>query len=71
MKKFTKKQAKKMFNTKVKQGVANKNQIDLTNELNKIKGVTATLIYPHELLALGYTETQIAELQNKKILIID
>lgn len=71
MKKFTKKQAKRMFNTKVKQGVATKKQIDLTNELNKIKGVTATLIYPSELLTLGYTEEQIAELQNKKVLIID
>lgn len=70
MKKFTKKQAKKMFNTKVKQGVATKKQINIVNEMNKIEGVTTTLIYPHELLALGYTEEQIAELQNKQALIL-
>ncbi|EPM8138122.1 hypothetical protein ACTRH3_002806 [Enterococcus faecalis] len=71
MKKFTKKQAKRMFNIKVKQGVATKKQINIVNEMNKIEGVTNTLIYPSELLALGYTEEQIAELQNKKVLIID
>ena len=70
MKKFTKKQAKRMFNIKVKQGVATKKQINIVNEMNKIKGVTNTLIYPSELLALGYTEEQIAELQNKQALII-
>lgn len=66
MKKLTKKQIKKILNTKVKPEDITKEDIELLNELNKIKGVTATLIYPHELLALGYTETQIAELQNKK-----
>lgn len=71
MKKLTKKQIKKILNTKVKPEDITKEDIELLNELNKIKGVTATLIYPHELLALGYTETQIAELQNKKVLIID
>lgn len=70
MKKLTKKQAKKMFKSKVKQGVATKEQINIVNEMNKIKGVTTTLIYPHELLALGYTEEQIAELYNKQALII-
>lgn len=69
MKKLTKKQAKKMFEDKVKQGVATKEQINIVNELNKIKGATATLISHTELLALGYTEEQIAELQNKQTLI--
>ncbi|HHB0742667.1 TPA: hypothetical protein ACOAXA_002940 [Enterococcus faecalis] len=71
MKKITKKQAKKMFNNKVKQGVATKKQIDTVNEMNKMEGVTATLIYPSDLLALGYTVEQVAELQNKQALIID
>lgn len=71
MKKFTKKQAKKMFEDKVKQGVATKKQIKIVNEMNKLEGITATVVYPSELLALGYTEEQIAELQNKQALIID
>ncbi|EOI6436683.1 hypothetical protein ACMUWO_002641 [Enterococcus faecalis] len=49
MKKLTKKQIKKIFNTKVKQGATTKEDIELINELNKIKGVTARLISPHEL----------------------
>ncbi|EOB3361214.1 TPA: hypothetical protein LQB52_002521 [Enterococcus faecium] len=71
MKKFTKKQAKKMFEDKVKQGVATKKQIKIVNEMNKLEGITATVVYPSELLALGYTAEQIAELQNKQVLIID
>ncbi|HGC6218197.1 TPA: hypothetical protein ACIZF8_001285 [Enterococcus faecium] len=70
MKKFTKKPANKMFEDKVKQGVATKKQVNIVNEMNKIEGVTITLIYPSELLALGYTEEQIVELQNKQALII-
>lgn len=44
MKKLTKKQIKKIFNTKVKQGATTKEDIELINELNKIKGVTARFI---------------------------
>lgn len=60
-----------MFEDKVKQGVATKKQIKIVNEMNKLEGITATVVYPSELLALGYTEEQIAELQNKQALIID
>ncbi|MGC3722336.1 hypothetical protein [Enterococcus faecalis] len=70
MKKFTKKQANKMFEDKVKQRVATKKQIDIVNKMNKMEGVTATLINPPDLLTLGYTAEQVAELQNKKALII-
>lgn len=70
MKKITKKQAKKMFEDKVKQGVDAKKQINIVNEMNKMEGITATLIYPSELLTLGYTGEQIAELQNKQVLIL-
>lgn len=70
MKKFTKKQARQMFKNKVKQGVATKSQIDFVNKMNKVEGITTTLVYPSELLELGYTEEQIAELQDKQALII-
>lgn len=70
MKKFTKKQANKMFEDKVKKRVATKKQIDIVNKMNKMEGVTATLINPPDLLTLGYTAEQVAELQNKKALII-
>ncbi|MCJ0593527.1 hypothetical protein MMJ50_12780 [Enterococcus cecorum] len=70
MKKLTKKQAKKMFKSKVKQGVATKEQINFVKAMSKVEGITTTLVYPHELLKLGYTEEQIAELYNKQALII-
>ncbi|MFS0994316.1 hypothetical protein ACFC3R_13585 [Enterococcus durans] len=50
MKKLTKKQIKKILNNKVNQGGATtKEDIELLNELNKIKGVTARFISHHEI----------------------